>query len=555
MVNCHPSILSQRLALDGIACPLLDRYVTDRGSCISEVMAACKVSRDAAKNLFVRLIYFGGVDGWAKDHPEAEVRSLPPWVLEFKAELRRCGEKLWVTPEFAELKASHDRPLHDLERQPDRLASIMAFYLQTKERECVQALVDAIVADEGSVGGIIYDGVLVQKPVSSDSLLRWSKVIRQKTGFAIDLAAKPFVLDSEWTSDPTDANDGWEEAWRGGGVILSYEEMKTEWERHCFKIIDSGNFVREKRDSRSIYSKRMLQDSFEQVRYAVVDRVCNGTRVGVKITKHPFVARWIMDPAIREYEKLVFSPPPLGVASDTYNLWSGFAVERYDPGAMPVDMDSEAVRAYIDLVSALCGRNEAVTSYLLDWIAQLFQRPAIKTGIAVLLTGEEGVGKNRLTDLLREMVGPKDCFLQTASPSSTLYGRFTRLREGRMLIVINESSGSDNFAANDIIKDMITCDEFVSEGKNTNAYTIGCYSRFIFTTNNDNVLKVNPDSRRYFVIDVSSELKGNTEYFKGLSAHMENPHGRYEFYRRLMGETSTTSTGSGIAPSPRASSR
>ena len=39
------------------------------------------------------------------------------------------------------------------------------------------------------------------------------------------------------------------------------------------------------------------------------------------------------------------------------------------------------------------------------------------------------------------------------------------------MIVINESSGSDNFAANDIIKNMITCDEFQSEGKGTNAYT------------------------------------------------------------------------------------
>jgi hypothetical protein len=80
---------------------------------------------------------------------------------------------------------------------------------------------------------------------------------------------------------------------------------------------------------------------------------------------------------------------------------------------------------------------------------------------------------------------------------------------------------------------MITCDQFVSEGKGTNAYTIGCFSRFMFTSNNDNCLKVNPDSRRYWVVDVSSELKGDATFFNELSAHMDDPHTRHEFYSLL----------------------
>jgi predicted P-loop ATPase len=144
---------------------------------------------------------------------------------------------------------------------------------------------------------------------------------------------------------------------------------------------------------------------------------------------------------------------------------------------------------------------------MLNFITDVFQNPAKKHGIAVLLKGQEGTGKNRTTDLLRVMMG-RDKFLQTASPANTLYGRFTRL-----LIVINESNGAENFAASDVIKDMITCDEFQSEGKGTNAYTMSCFARFMFTTNNDNCLRVNPDSRRFFVVEVSSELKGDTDYF------------------------------------------
>ena len=176
-------------------------------------------------------------------------------------------------------------------------------------------------------------------------------------------------------------------------------------------------------------------------------------------------------PCILVHLALELRRPQLGA----YNIWDGFAVERYTPAPLrPINYESEAVAFFLDFVSTLCNNNKRLVKYVLDWVAQIFQNPALKTGVAPLLKGEEGVGKNRFTDLIRAML--RDKFLQTATPSTTLYGRFTRQREGKLLIVINESSGPDNFAANDIIKDMITCDEFLSEGKGTNAYTMNCYA-------------------------------------------------------------------------------
>lgn len=275
----------------------------------------------------------------------------------------------------------------------------------------------------------------------------------------------------------------------------------------------------------------MLSDSFEHLSYADVQVKESTGRADVTI--HPFIARWTRDSRIRQYMDFVLAPPPRIAPLDAYNIWSGFAVERYRPEGRAVDTDSDAVRAYVDLLSVMAGRKPQVLEYLLDWIAQIFQEPAVKRGIALLLRGEEGSGKNRTTDLLRLMMGG-DRFLQTASPANVLYGRFTRLREGKLLVAINEANGADNFAANDVIKDMITCDEFVSEGKGTNAYPVACFARFIFTTNNDNCLKINPDSRRYVVLDVSSEMKGDTARFNALSKHIDDEHGRYEFYKLLM---------------------
>jgi len=551
MVNCQPAILAQRLGMYAIPCPLLSRYVADREASIAEVVSACGVDRDAAKNLFVRLLFFGGVRGWLDDHPQADAQRLPAWLEAMRAELRAAAERLMELPDLAELKQAFARrpPPEGPQRHGNTLASQMAMYLQSQECDCVRALVDAVHASSRLVGGIIYDGVHVEREdTDADGMLpphllkRWKSDVMRRTGLAIDLAVKPFLLDPEWSEirprdtqhsrapdEPDDDNE-----WMMSGTLVTYDETKARWEKSAFKVVNSGNYVRAGAASgaRTVFSKRMLADSFEHLNY--VDVKVKESSGRADVTTHPFIARWTRDSCIRQYMDFVLAPPPRTAPPDAYNIWSGFAVERYKPDeGRAVDTDSEAVRAFVDLLSVMAGRKPDALEYLLDWIAQIFQEPAVKRGIALLLRGEEGVGKNRTTDLLRLMMGA-DRFLQTASPSNVLYGRFTRLREGKLLVAINEANGADNFAANDVIKDMITCDEFVSEGKGTNAYSVACFARFIFTTNNDNCLKINPDSRRYVVLDASSEMKGDTARFNALSKLIDDEHGRFEFYKLLM---------------------
>jgi hypothetical protein len=65
------------------------------------------------------------------------------------------------------------------------------------------------------------------------------------------------------------------------------------------------------------------------------------------------------------------------------------------------------------------------------------------------------------------------------------------------------------------------------EGKNANAYSLKSIERYIFT----NPVKVSADSRRYVVMQVSSEMRGNAEYFTELSSCIDDPHTRHEFCR------------------------
>lgn len=539
--NCQPAILKQRLEKAGIACVNLARYVNSRAECLKEVQETCKVDRDAAKQLFLRITYGGSAVSWMKDvktaiHP-------PAFVTDMGNEIIQCGAMLMEREEMADLRDYHKRNF-DCSKQRT-IASQLAIHIQTLEADCVRSLVRAVIASRREVGGIIYDGVHVEKLPGDEAtgppeelLCQWQSRVNLDTGYTLALTQKPFdilpeLLEAAKKAEPPSRNERGEDplSWMTSNRLLTYDAMRKLWEKHTFKVIRDGNYCVEERSSageliRTTYNCRGLEESYKHLHYL--------TKVSPsEIKRRSFISQWTQDDKIRAYREVALLPPPTVHNSITvYNLWTDFHAAKEPPGLDGYDANA-ATDLFESFVLTLCDNDAAVQKYVLDWLAQMFQQPAVKIGTALLLKGEEGTGKNRLTDLIGNMVGDAK-FLQTANPATSLYGRFTQLREGRVFIVINEASGADSFAKNDIIKDMITCSDFVCEGKNTNAYKINCYARFIFTTNNMNAIKLTPSERRFAVIETSSELKGNTDYFKKLSDYMADPRACHAFYLRLM---------------------
>jgi hypothetical protein len=545
MVNCQPTILQQRLDLLDIPCPLLSRYVADREGCLEDVQKACGVSRDAAKKLFLRLVYLGSPQKWAEEQG-CEVYNIPAWICDFRDELNECAKALVEHPENIKLRKYYSQHAASTAAtnpivKSNPIATMLALYLQTEERKCVIALVEAISVDR-RVGGIIHDGVHVAKSeveMSTETtipvvqLKRWRQLIMKETGITMQLSVKPFDCDPEWLRQDDSRGTGEQQpdsSFLDGHILLSYPEMKARWEERSFKVVEGSMYVREKRNRRVTMNEKSLQESYKHLHFISVSVPGDGS---IDVKKKPFIPAWLLDPIIRKYECLVSMPPPLVAPAGAYNIWDGFAVERYEPGVREVSTDSDGVRQILSFLDVLCNRDREVTDYLLDWMAHPFQHPSVKNQVAIVLRGEQGVGKNRTTDLLSLMLG-EDKTLNTSTPSTTLYGTYTNLREGKFLIVVNEAHGSDNIANNEKLKDIITSSTFVSNAKYLNAYTMSCYARMMFTTNNDNCLKLESGDRRFLVIDVSSELKGDGDYFKRLSACIEDEHVRFEFYRFLM---------------------
>ena len=542
VVNCQPVLMRQRLEKVGIPCPLLARYVDNRDACLAELCTACDgCNRDAAKQLFLRIVYGGCIDAWARDH-SINTECVPSWIQALSSELRHASSTLMSLPEMQDLRAYHARTHPRGDSESRRLASAMAIHMQSIESCCVRALVKAVVASRREVGGIIHDGVHVRtepgdpdNDLLADLIRQWERFVEINTGFRVSLSVKHFDVPScilRADSSPLIGRSAHEDiiGWKDGRRYLSYDAMKSCWERNAFKIEDNGNYcVIDNGDGeRRIYSERTLHDSKRHLHYYEC--------INDKLVAKRFITRWIDDVNIRVYNTIVLCPPPMTPPCSSFNIWAPFASStppEQDTAGDAAFSDSESVSFVEEFVHVLCGRNDAVTKYVLDWMAHIFQQPGVKPGVALLLKGEQGVGKNRFTDLLRAMVGSTK-FLQTANPANVLYGRFTRLREGRILIVVNEVHGADSFANSELIKDMITCDDFISEGKGTNPYPVSCFSRFVFTTNVANCMRVTSDSRRFEIIETSSELKGNSDFFDHLSAIINSRRACHAIYQSLM---------------------
>lgn len=530
MVNSAPTLLLQTLQRHNIESPLLARYVEHRAACIKELGDACGVNRDTAKELFIRMLFFGTVEAWVYDS-NVDPATVPQWLCAFQTELRQCGETLLARPEQRSLRE------RSCKEPAKRLAHMMAIFMQTRERWCLEALVEAAKAGGRELGALIHDGMHVCRRetdgpagVPDEELRGWESAILEATGFAVRLAVKPFECNPAWLGVPKPPTEEmWDDDWMAGGSLMPYGEMKRRWEMRSFKVTDTGEFVRQERHRDNIWSRQRLLDSWEHLSYSVVTKAEDGKTT---VSKRPFVAEWLRDPTIRSFARMNLYPPPLRCPPEEYNTWNDFEVARYQP-TKPVDTDSDGVRAIIGHVRMLMKYNEAWSNCMLDWISQIFQQPALKSRILVLLKGQEGCGKNRLTDLLQLMTGV-DKYLETSSPETTLYGEFTEPRKNKFLVVMNEANGRDNFKSADKLKDMITSSTFVCNGKHRASYSMNCYARFLLTTNGLNCLKVESQSRRFWLFEVSSEKKGDSPYFHELSRHIADPHTRYEFFKCLM---------------------
>lgn len=223
-----------------------------------------------------------------------------------------------------------------------------------------------------------------------------------------------------------------------------------------------------------------------------------------------------------------FSSP--GVSGSSFNLFNGFATNPSNTG-----VDISIIYSHIHEV--LCSGDEKISSYLLDWIAHMFQKPEDVSGIAPVFISKQGAGKGILVEhLLGRIIG--DNYFATIGNSAMITNQFNSIIEGKLLLNIDEASFSGNHQEAGVLKYYIGNDNVTITRKGLEGYKVKNRIRIIFSSQHDTAVRVEKSNRRYFVPLVSNKYvfteKGDlsekeiSEYFNTLIKTIENG-GREQF--------------------------
>lgn len=177
----------------------------------------------------------------------------------------------------------------------------------------------------------------------------------------------------------------------------------------------------------------------------------------------------------------------------------------------------------------LCSKDEKSFKYVHDWICNTI---CFKRNLTALyIKSLQGVGKSIITDFLIDKVLTHNISYRTGD--SSVLSTWNASLVGKVLFVLEELpciSTGEWIKFSDSLKYMISGPTLKRKEKNEKDIDVDNYLNFIFLTNKT-AIKVDDDDRRYCVLDVSIEKKGDFNYFNELGKYVKNDEVALAFYR------------------------
>ena len=160
--------------------------------------------------------------------------------------------------------------------------------------------------------------------------------------------------------------------------------------------------------------------------------------------------------------------------------------------------------------------------YVEKHVAHMIQKPYERADMAIIMTGSQGTGKDLWCSHLSKLIGV-EYFLDIAS-MSLLFKDFNASHGQKLLIRLNEiSDKGEHFDKHNLLKEKITAERLRIENKGHDAYYINNYARYIGFSQNENVVFVEKDDRRFFMIKTNNDMANNQEYFSKIFEEIKNP--------------------------------
>lgn len=252
----------------------------------------------------------------------------------------------------------------------------------------------------------------------------------------------------------------------------------------------------------------------KQVSFCTVGDLNNyyeNDRVPKDSTTEPVSKQWMRSKHRRTYGNGVVFAPNRQVEG-AFNLWQGFSVEPDDTKSCSLFLDH--------LFRIVCNGNEEHFNYALNWFAHLVQRPEEKPGVAFVVKGARGSGKDTLASYVGEII--KAHYI-TVWQKDQFFGKFNAHQASCLLLHIQEGFWAGDKRDEGSLKAIITSEDAMIEPKGMNAFPVRSMLRIFISSNENWVVPASgADERRFFVLNSSSKRCGDHQYFAALRAEMND---------------------------------
>ena len=318
--------------------------------------------------------------------------------------------------------------------------------------------------------------------------------------------------------------------------LTEYEKIKMEVEERVFKVKYTAEFCIETENGALVRLNRSnIKTAYEELEFT--EMVWNKELMEKVPVKKCFMETWFKDPVKRMYNSIDFLPTPLESPPNVYNTWKGFEIER---DGYYIDRKPENCDKIFQLIKVLCNNNDDAYEYVLDWLAQMLQSPAVKPGTAVVLKSKQGAGKGTLVEIMRKIMG--NAYVgESSNPVQDVFGPHGNAHIGKILLSFDEIGSGDTNKVLGRLKNLITSHRCTYNEKGVKQVEVNNCCRFLFTTNKSIPISIDgKEDRRYCLIESSNEYCKDTVFWKDFYKNvMDNENVLYGFYKALMNRNTT----------------
>lgn len=227
---------------------------------------------------------------------------------------------------------------------------------------------------------------------------------------------------------------------------------------------------------------------------------------------------------------------------DCFNLFSGYHIQKLPSE----EYNNQLIEKHLyHWKHIICADNDTAYEYVLNWIANMLQKPSAQNRTVLGLIAEQGVGKNEFFCAPIQHILTEDYSYETGN-ANNIFGEFNSLIANKKLVILNEAKSSDSKSSQiidyDTFKDVITSKTLTINAKNEQQYVVDNIMNLIITSNNNMPFRIQDNDRRMVFLDVSNEfaeiadteenrnnpeirkkIEARIQYFNDLDFERKNP--------------------------------